>query len=229
MARPEYGETWVYESIVGALPGVDLSPRAAVLVQFVLFEGAVLALAAAYGRWDAVVPGTAAVLVATAGSAFMLTVAGRLRTVSLPDQYVRTLFGSSVEVVLGLLAYVALLTYLFVVDPRAAPVLLPSLLGDPLPVPAVYLALLVCWDLCYRIGTAWWAAVVAAWRSFSLDFDADAAASLRAADRDTALFAALQLLLLPAVLDHPLLAVALVGHVCATFGAVGLSLWGLRS
>jgi len=229
MARPEFGETWVYESIVGAVPGIDLSPRAAVVVQFALFEVGVLALAAAYGRWDAAVPGTAAVLVAAAGSAFMHAVAGRLRAVDLPEAYVRALFGSSVEVVLGLLAYVALLTYLFVLDPRSAPTLLPSLLGDPLPVPAVYLALLVCWDVCYRIGTAWWAAVVATWRSFTLDFDAEAAATLRRADRDTALFAALQLVLLPAVVDHPLLALALVGHVCATFLAIGLSLWGLRS
>ena len=229
MGRPEFGETWVYESIVGAVPGVDISPRAAVLVQFVLFEAAVLVLAAVYDRWDAAIPGTAAVLVAVAGSAFMHGVAGRLRTASLPAAYVRALFGSSVEVVLGLLAYVALLTYLFVVDPRTPPSLLESLLGDPLPVPAVYLALLVCWDLCYRIGTAWWAAVVAAWRSFAFDFDAEATATLRAADRDTALFAALQLVLLPAVIDHPLLAAALVGHVCATFAAVGLSRWGLRN
>ena len=31
--RPQYGETWVYESIVGALPGVDLSEAQAVAIQ----------------------------------------------------------------------------------------------------------------------------------------------------------------------------------------------------
>ena len=40
----EYGETWVYESIIGAVPGVDLSQRAAFAVQFGLFEAALLVL-----------------------------------------------------------------------------------------------------------------------------------------------------------------------------------------
>jgi hypothetical protein len=169
------------------------------------------------------------VLVASGGSAFMLAVATRLRSVSLPPAYARTLFGSSVEVVLGVVAYVALVTYLFAVDPRADPVLLHALVGESLPPLPVFLALLVAWDVCYRIGTAWWTAVLAAWRSTTASFGPPATSALRAADRDTALFAALQLVLVPVVLDHPLLVLALLGHVAATFCAVALSLWGLRN
>ena len=29
--RPDYGETWAYESIIGALPGVNLSDRKSVV------------------------------------------------------------------------------------------------------------------------------------------------------------------------------------------------------
>ena len=47
---PEYGETWVYESIIGALPGIDISERLALVIQFTLFEVGVLVLAAVYGQ-----------------------------------------------------------------------------------------------------------------------------------------------------------------------------------
>ncbi|MFB6136322.1 MAG: hypothetical protein ABEJ04_06145 [Halobacteriaceae archaeon] len=217
----EYGETWVYESIVGAVPGLDLSEGEAVAVQFLAFEAGVLALAAAYGLWAAVLPATAAVLVAALGSAFMLDLGGRLRSVDVPDDYAALLFGSSVEVVLGLLAYAALLTYLFVVDPRADSPLLVGLLGPDPPALAVYLLLLVCWDVCYRIGTGWWAAVAALYRSLTHTFDPETARVLRVADAETVGFALVQLGLLPFLRGHPLLAFAVVGHVVAVLAVAG--------
>jgi hypothetical protein len=223
-----FGQTWTYESIVGALPGVSLSQRAAVAAQFLLFETALLALAAWYGLWEAVLPGTGAVLVAAGGSAFMLDLGRRIRRLDVLDPYDRLLFGSRIEVVLGLLSYVALLTYLFVYDRRAAPVLLDSLLGDPPPLAPTYLALLVLWDVCYRIGTGWWAAVVAFWRSFSDEFTPETARELRRIDRRTMGFATLQLVLLPFLRSHPLLAGAVLGHVLAVFAVAGASLWLLR-
>jgi hypothetical protein len=229
MGRPEYGETWVYESLVGALPGVDLSARAAVGVQFLLFESAVLALGLVYGRPGAAVAGTVAVTVAALGSALMLSVSERLRSLDLPDAYTRVLFGSSVEVVLGAFAFAALVTYVFVYDPRADPALLTALFGDRPPVPAVYLALLVWWDLCYRIGTAWWTAVVGLWRTLTVDVDPETADRLRTVERDTAVFGVLQLVLAPLVVDHPVLLAALLGHVTATLAVAGASTWRLRS
>ncbi|GGJ01343.1 hypothetical protein GCM10008995_09010 [Halobellus salinus] len=44
---------------------------------------------------------------------------------------------------------------------------------------AFYLTLLILWDLCYRIGTSWWAAVVALWRSWRYPFDAETVRHLR--------------------------------------------------
>jgi hypothetical protein len=221
--RRRFGETWTYESIVGAIPGLSLPPAVAVTVQFALFEAGVLVLAAVYDLPGAVLPGTVAVGVAAVGSAFMLDLGERTRRLDLAGAYDRLLFGSRIEVVLTLLAFSALLTYLFVADPRTAPVLLYDLLGERPPLPAVYLTLLVLWDVCYRIGTGWWTAVVACWRSLAGDFDARTAAELRRIDRRTAGFAVVQLALVPFVRGHPVLTVALVGHVVAVGAVTGLS------
>jgi hypothetical protein len=219
-----YGETWVYESIVGAIPGVDVSNRTAVLVQFAIFEVAVLALAAVYDIPGAILPGTAAVLVASAGSAFMLDIGERARDPSVPQPYRRLLFSSSIEVVLGVVAYVTLLTYLFVYDPRDGATLLTALLGDRPPLLPSALALLVLWDVCYRIGTGWWAAVVALWRSLVYDLDESATAALRSVDSHTVAFGLIQLVLVPFVWTHPPLVVAVVGHVVAV-AAVATAAW----
>ena len=45
MTDPDYGETWAYESIVGAVPGIDISTRLAVAIQVGVFQTAVLAFA----------------------------------------------------------------------------------------------------------------------------------------------------------------------------------------
>jgi len=225
--EPEFGETWVYESIIGALPGFSLSPRLAVTLQFAGFELAVLALAVVYDLRDAAVVGTVAVAVAAAGSAAMLDLGNRVRTLDAPAPYRRLLFGSSIEVVLALLAYVALLTYLFVFDPRDGATLFAELLGEDPPLPAAYLLLLISWDVCYRIGTGWWAAVAALYRSRRFSFDAATATAFRQLDLRTAGFALVQAALLPPLFSHPLLAVAVAGHIIAVWIVVAASVWSL--
>jgi hypothetical protein len=209
--RPQYGETWVYESIVGALPGVDLSESQAVALQLALFEVAVLVFGWYYGLPEAALAGTAAVAVAAVGSVAMLRFSRATRAVSLPDAYRRLLFGSNVEVVLSVLAFVALVTHVFVFDPS----LFAGLFGADPPVVVVYLTLLVLWDLCYRIGTSWWAAVVSLWRSLRYRFDDRSASRLRRADAINVAFAATQLALLPFLADQPVLRLAVGGHVVA--------------
>lgn len=223
-SEPDYGDTWVYESIVSALPGIELSNRAAVALQLGLFQVGLLVLAAVYDVWSAALAGTAAVVVAAGGSVLMLRLGRLVRSVSIPSSYRRMLFGSSFEVVLSVLAFIALVTYLFVVDPRqSATPLLGELFGEEPPMVAIYFALLVLWDLCYRIGTSWWIAVVSLWRTVRHPVDAGTAATLRRADRLNVGFAVLQLLLVPFVRSHPSLIVALTGHVLAVTVVSGLS------
>jgi hypothetical protein len=221
---PEYGETWVYESIVGALPGIELSRPFAVGLQLAVFEAGVLLLAWYYDLWTAAVAGTAAVLVAAVGSVEMLRIGSLARSAAVPESYRRLLFGSSIEVVLAVLAYVALVTHLFVFDPRSGTPLVETLFGPDPPVAVVYLTLLVLWDVCYRIGTGWWASVVALWRSARFRFDPGTVRTLRRADLETMGFGLVQLLLVPFVLDHPVLLAALVGHVLAVTAVTGTSL-----
>jgi len=221
---PEYGETWVYESLIGALPGITLSRRGALAVQFLGFEIAILALGWFYGLPRAAIAGTVAVVVATLGSVEMLRIARLTRGEDVPEPYRRLLFGSSVEVVLGVLAFVALVTHLFVWDSRADTPLVESLFGPDPPVLVVYLTLLVLWDVCYRIGTGWWASVAALWRSTRYRFDADTRRRLRRADLETFGFGLVQLVFVPFLLDQPVLLAAVLGHVAAVTTVTGLSL-----
>ncbi|MFB6146065.1 MAG: hypothetical protein ABEJ08_00070 [Halobacteriaceae archaeon] len=225
---PAGREAWVYESLVGAVPGLDVTGRTAAAVQFAVFEAGVLVVGGLYGLERAVVAGTVAVAVAATGSAFMLDLGRRLRSLDASGSYVRLVFGTRIEVVLGLLAYVALLTYLFVLDPRWGTPLFETLLGPEPPLVAAYLLLLILWDVCYRIGTGWWAAVTALWRTYAGDFDDGTAAALRVADRRTIAFGLVQLALVPPVLGHPVLVTALLGHVVAVLLAAGLSVVRLR-
>jgi hypothetical protein len=216
MSSTEYGETWVYESIVGALPGIDLTDRQAIALQLGLFEVGVLLFAWAYDLWDAALAGSVAVFVAAVGSVVMLRMGRTTRRADVPNAYQRLLFGSSIEVVLGVLAFVALVTHLFVFDPRQAGTpLLVELFGPEPPIVVVYLTLLVLWDLCYRIGTSWWAAVVAIWRSWRYSFDGETARALRRADGWNVVFGLSQLALVPFVVDQPVLLTAVGGHVVA--------------
>jgi hypothetical protein len=226
-ADPEFGDTWVFESIVGALPGVTIPPRFAVGLQFVGFEVAVITLGAVYDLRAAMIAGTIAVAVAAAGSAAMLDLGERLRGLDTPASYRHILFGSSIEVVLGVLAYVALLTYLFVFDPRDGTTLITELLGEDPPLLPSYLLLLISWDVCYRIGTGWWAAVAALYRSRRFSFDAETTAEYRRLDLRTAGFALVQIALLPPLLSHPPLAVAVGGHIIAVWVVVAASVFSL--
>jgi hypothetical protein len=213
---PNYGETWVYESLVGAIPGLDLSEGNALAIQLVLFEVAALVVAAVYGLWDAVPAATAAILVAVVGSWLMLTFSRTIRELQPPEPYRRLLFGSSIEVALGVVAFVLLVTYLFVVDPRgSAPTLLEELLGPKPPVIAVALLLLICWDVVYRIGTCWWATVAGFWRALRFGFDRSTTRRLTRLDALNVAFAGVQVMLVPFVVDHPILVAAVVGHLAA--------------
>jgi len=225
MSRPEYGETWVYEGIIGAVPGLELDPARALALQFVLFESAIVVLAWAYDLRVGAVAGTVAVVVATAGSAALVRIGRQVRRETVPASYRRLLFGSNVEVVLTVFAYAGLLTYLFVVDVRAGgPSLVETLLGDEPPVLAVYVLLLVLWDVCYRIGAGWWASVAALWRSLRHRFDDETRRGLRRVDLETAGFGVLQLVFVPFLFDHPVLLVAVVGHVVAVVAVTSLSI-----
>ena len=209
-------EAWVYESIVGTLPGVEVGTWTAHALQFVGFEVAVVATWLVYDLpTSALVAGTAVVAVASAGSVAMVTIADAVRTGEEPRRYRRLVLGSRFELVLGLVAFLALVTYLFVVDPRQAPVLLDSLLGPTPPALAVFLLLLLCWDVCYRIGTAWWAGVTGLWRTVAFPAEPRQRRLRERIDRATLAFGGLQLSLVPFVLDHPLLLGALSGHVAA--------------
>lgn len=224
MSDPDYGETLTYESIVGALPGIDLPTWLAVAIQFAVFQGGVLVLAAIYDLWDAVPAATVAVVVAAVGSVEMVRISRLVRQARAPDAYRRLLFGSSIEVVLAVLAYVALLTHLFVYAPRQGGVtLLERLLGPEPPVVVVYLLLLILWDVCYRIGAGWWASVAALWRSARYAFDPETARSLQRADLETMAFGLVQLVLVPFVLTDTILLLAIVGHVVAVTLVTGVS------
>lgn len=207
----EYGETWVYESLVGGLPGLDLSTRAAVAIQLGLFQTGVLLLGWYYGLWDAVLAGTVAVLVATGGSVAMRRLGDGYRALDGTGVHTRLLFGSSIEIVLGILAFIGLVTVLFVGDTT----LVTTLFGDDPPAPAVFLTLLILWDLCYRIGTAWWAAVVACWRGFAVSLPTASARQAIRLDAGNVAFGGLQLALVPFLTAEPLLLGAVLGHVLA--------------
>ncbi len=223
----EYGETWVYESLLGTVPGVRVSSRTAIGLQLLGFEAAIIAIAAIYDLWGAVVPGTVAVVVATVGSGLMLRFSRAVRDLPTPTAYRRLLFGSSIDVVLGVMTFVALVTYLFVVDPRgseAGSSLLIELFGAEPPALAVGLALLVLWDVVYRIGTCWWASVVGLWRALTTEFEPGPTRAYQRVDAINIGFAAVQLLLVPLVADRVVLLVALVGHVVAVAVVATLSI-----
>ena len=206
-----YGETWVYESLVGGIPGLGVSRRLAVALQFLIFQVGVVALGWYYGLWDAVVAGTVAVLVAAIGSVEMHRLGEANRRLSTPPEHKRLLFGSSIEIVLGVLAFIALLTYLIAWNGT----LIDRLFGPNPPIPVVYLTLLILWDLTYRIGTSWWSAVVALWRAINVDLTPSEASRVRRLDAENIGFSALQLVLVPFLLEEPILLGAVVGHVLA--------------
>lgn len=223
MTRIEFGETWVYESIITALPGFDVSTPLAITIQLVFFEAGIVLVAWYYDLWSAAILGTAAVFVAAVGSIEMLRISTLVRGQDIPETYRRLLFGSSVEVVLSVLAFIALVTHLFVFDDSR---LIERFMGPEPPVLAVYLMLLVLWDVCYRIGTGWWTSVTALWRSYRYrsQFDEGTARALRRADIENVTFGVLQLVLLPFLPGQSVLVAVLAAHVLAVGTITGLSI-----
>ncbi len=227
---PEYGQTWVYESIVGALPGIELTEAQAIALQVAIFQAGILVFAWFYDLWSAALAGTAAVFVAAAGSLAMHRLGRANREMVVPESYYRLLFGSSIEVVLSVLAFIALIVHLFVFDPQtASDPLLESLFGDEIPIVVIYLVLLVCWDLCYRIGTSWWVAVVSLWRAMTFPGDRLTADRLIRLDLANVGYALTQLVLVPFLLEQPVLLLAVSGHVVAVTVVSATSIWLTRS
>ncbi len=171
-----------------------------------------MALGWYYGLWDAVVAGTVAVAVAAVGSVEMHRLGAINRRLPTPAAHKRLLFESSIEIVLGVLAFIALVTYVIAWDGA----LIARLFGPDPPIPVVYLTLSILWDLTYRIGTSWWSAVVALWRAVYVDLPPTATTSrVRRLDAENVAFSAIQFALVPFLLEEPVLLGAVVGHVLA--------------
>ncbi|MFB6163369.1 MAG: hypothetical protein ABEJ86_08030 [Halococcoides sp.] len=207
------GEDWAYLNIIGAVPGWTPPPPLALAIQFGGFASVAMLVAATFDLWAALPAAIVAIGVATAGSGLMGVVSGRIRRADPPPSYRRLLFGSSIDVVMGVVAVVAFLTYVITTDPAGV---VGTVLGPEAPAAVVVLALLVVWDLCYRIGTAWWASIVGAWRSVALDgeFDDFQRRTLIEADLLVVAFAGIQVALVPFVWGT-LLAWLVLGHVLA--------------
>lgn len=227
--EPLESADWAYVTLVSAVPGLSLDSRAALAVQFLLFEGVAVALAAWYGRWEALLFATIAIGVATIGSGLMLLLSDKVRALDPPARYRQALFHSSIDVVMGLVAFIGLLTYLLI---SGRGTLLQRVLGDPVPAPAIFFALLVAWDLSYRIGTAWWASITGLWRAatFGRGLPTSVRQKYARVDLYTLAFAGLQLLLVPFLWGDRVLAWLVIGHVVAvaivSSLAIGLQLRG---
>jgi len=224
--RPDRGANWAYVSLVTVLPGLSLDPKLALGVQFVVFEAVAIGLAAWYGLWQALPLATAAIGISTLGSAVMVSLSERIHALDPPIRYRRLLFDSSVDVVMGVVAFIALATYLLVDAQGTGMGLFERLFGESLPAPAVYFTLLVAWDLAYRIGTGWWVSVTGLWRAvaFGDRFDGAAAAGYVRTDLLTMGFAGLQLVLVPVFWPDWFLVVVVLGHVGAVFVVSGLAI-----
>lgn len=227
---PETGGGWAYVSLVSALPGRSMDERSAIAIQFGLFEGAAVVLAAQYDLWHVLPFATVVITISSLGSGLMIVLSERIRALSPPEPYRRLLFDSSIDIVMGLVAFIALITYLIVDAQVPEPGFLDRIVGAPIPVPAVFFTLLVAWDLCYRIGVGWWAGMTALWRTvaFGGRFDEPARAGYVHADLITLAFAGLQLLVVPFVWPNRFLAMALLGHVVAVFAVTGLAIGLMR-
>lgn len=215
---------WAYVSLVSAVPGLSTDNRSAVTVQFGLFEGTAILLAAIYDLWPLLPFATTAIIISTLGSYLMVSLSDRIQSHNPPESYRRTLFDSSIDILMGLVAFITLITYL-VIDAISAEVgLLEQLFGASPPAPVVFFALFVAWDLTYRIGIVWWTSITGLWRTITYrTHETDSTHYIRA-DLYTIVFAGLQLLLVPFLRSDRLLILFLLGHVLAVFVVSGLAI-----
>jgi hypothetical protein len=226
---PDRSTGWAYVSIVSAVPGLSLDPRVALPAQFLLFECGTVALAVWYDLWPAVPVATVAVALATLGSGLMVRLRTVVRSQELPQRYRSLLFESGADVAMGLVAFITLLTYVLVRSRPPGPDVLDRIVGVALPAPALFLALVVAWDLCYRIGVGWLASVTGCWRAIRSGNGGSAQRrqAFRIADLLTIGFALSQLVLVPFLGSEPILVALVVGHVLAVLlvsgCAIGLS------
>lgn len=225
------GGGWAYVSLASLVPGRSYDPAVALTGQFLGFTAVAVGLAAWYGRWELLPLATAAIAVSTAGSGLMVALDARVRALDPPPAYRRLLFDASLDVVMGLVAFIAFLTYLLLEASGPAPGFLGARLGEPLPALAVAFTLVVAWDLSYRIGTAWWAGLTGLWRTvaFGRELDRPARAGYVRTELLVAGFAALQLLLVPFLWPDRLLALLVLGHVAAVLAVSALSIGLLRT
>lgn len=229
--RSPGNQEWVYESLVKSVPGINTSRRVALGVQFLAFEIAVVLLGWYHSLPEAALAGTVGVVVSVAGSLFMLRLSEGFRTGTEPRAYLETLLGSRIEIVLGIVSFVLLIVYAFVYDPQAGgSQLVTDLLGDRPPLVFSFVLLLIGWDVAYRIGVGWWACVTGFWRSARFREQLSRADRRRFTRLDamTIGFASLQLLVVPVLSGHPLLQVAVLGHVIAVAIVSGASIVLLR-
>jgi hypothetical protein len=217
---------WAYVSIVSAVPGLSLDPRVALPVQFLFFEGVTLALAVWYDLWPAVPVATVAVALATVGSGLMVELRSVVRSQDLQPWYRSLLFESGADVAMGLVAFITLLTHVIVGSRLPGTDVLEGIVNVALPAPALFLALVVAWDLCYRIGVGWLASVTGCWRSLRDGNDGapERRRAFRRADALTIGFALTQLVLVPFLTTEPLLATLVLGHVVAVVLVSGLAI-----
>lgn len=222
---------WVYESIIRSVPGLNASRSVALAVQFVGFELAILGLSWYHGLPRAAIAGTVGVLVAVAGSAFMLRLASGIRDAETPEPYRHLLFGSRIELVLGLISFLILVVYVFIYDVRQpGQPLVTGLLGERPPLLFSFMLLMIGWDVAYRIGVGWWASVVGLWRSLyhSARLSSTVRGRFQRLDGLTIVFATVQILLVPLLSGHPLLQLAVLGHIVAVIIVSGASILVLR-
>ncbi len=210
---------WAYISLISALPGLSTNDRSAIIVQFCAFEGVALLLAVTYNLWQLLPFATTAIVVSTFGSYLMVNLSDRIQSHNPPDSYQRILFDSSIDIVMGLVAFIALLTYLLIDAQAPGPGLLDRLFGNPAPPLAVFFALFVAWDLTYRIGIGWWTSITGLWRTITLRTKDPGPTNntYTRADFYTMIFAGSQLLLVPFLWSDRLLAWLLLGHIFAVF------------
>jgi hypothetical protein len=216
---------WAYVSLVSAVPGLSLDPRAALPAQFLAFEAVAIALAAWYDLWSALPVATVAIALATVGSGLMVRLRTVVRSQNPPAAYRSLLFESAADVAMGLVAFITLVTYVLVQSRPPGPDVLERIVGVALPAPAIFLALVVAWDLCYRIGVGWLASVTGCWRSLRIRDEGPAKRrrAFRRADGLTMGFALSQLVLVPLLRTEPILAGLVLGHVVAVLVVSGLS------